>query len=208
MAEIDHALEVEKAQSVSSWAEWWRTPANRYRLFIITTVGFIIRWCGNALISYYLHLVLNSTSITGTKTQLFINGGITVNGFVFGNLFSLVIDRVGRRPMFLIGMAGMFSAFLVITVLTGINQSQNCSNAAMGQATVAMILVFGMFYKMPAPMVDSYVTEVSPVCMTSERQRLLSNNLAMRVPICSVAMSIQSLLLPSHGTIISSGVVF
>lgn len=162
MIEIDFALENDKAQRKSSWAEWWRTPANRYRLFIITTVGFIIQWCGNALISYYLHLVLNSIGITRTKTQLLINGGITVSGFFFGNFWSLFFDRIGRRPMFLIGMAGMFSAFLVLTVLTGINQGQHFSNAAMSRATVAMIFIFGIFYKMPGPMVDSYVAEVSP----------------------------------------------
>lgn len=162
MAEIDHAIEMEKAQAVTSWMEWVRTSANRYRLFIVVTVGFIIQWCGNALISYYLHLVLNSIGITSTKTQLLINGGITINGLIWGNLFSLFIDRIGRRPLFLIGMTGMFVAFFLITVLTGINQGINYSNASMGQAAVFAIFLFGAFYKMPGPMVNSYVAEVSP----------------------------------------------
>ena len=162
MAEIDYALELDNAQSVTSWKEWFRTPANRYRLFIITTLGFIIQWCGNALISYYLHLVLNSIGITGTKTQLLINGGISINGFFWGNFWSMFFDRIGRRKVFLIGMTGMFCAFFVLTVLTGINQGQHFSNAAMGRATVAMIFIFGVFYKMPGPMVDSYVAEISP----------------------------------------------
>jgi MFS family permease len=59
-------------------------------------------------------------------------------------------------------MAGMFCAFLVLTVLTGINQGDHFSNAAVSRATVAMILVFGVFYKMPAPIVDSYIAEISP----------------------------------------------
>jgi sugar porter (SP) family MFS transporter len=159
---IEIELASDKTRKASSWAEWWRTPANRYRFFIILTIAFIIQWCGNALISYYLHLVLDSIGITGTKTQLLLNGGITINSFIFGNLFSLVIDRIGRRPLFLTGMAGMFCAFLVLTVLTGVNQGQNFSNTTMSRATVAMIFVFGVFYKMPAPMVDSYIAEVSP----------------------------------------------
>lgn len=52
MAEIEAAIEAERAQATSSWSEWIRTAANRYRLFIIITSGFIIQWCGNALISY------------------------------------------------------------------------------------------------------------------------------------------------------------
>jgi sugar porter (SP) family MFS transporter len=165
MIEIGLASEMGKP---SSWAEWWRTPANRYRFFIITTLSFIIQWCGNALISYYLHLVLDSIGVTGTKTQLLLNGGITINSFVFGILFSLVIDRIGRRPMFLVGMVGMFSAFLVLTALTGVNQGQNFSSAAMSRATVAMIFIFGIFYKMPAPMVDSYIAEISPYELRSK----------------------------------------
>lgn len=51
MAEIESAIEAEKAQSLTSWFEWARTAANRYRLFIILSSGFIIQWCGNALIS-------------------------------------------------------------------------------------------------------------------------------------------------------------
>jgi hypothetical protein len=162
MAEIDHALELENSQSVTSWKEWFRTPANRYRLFIITTLGFIMQWCGNSLVSYYLHLVLNSIGITRTKTQLLINGGITINSFFWGNFWSMFFDRIGRRPVFLIGMTGMFCAFLVLTILTGINQGQHFASDTMGRATVAMIFIFFIFYKMPGPMVDSYIAEVSP----------------------------------------------
>ncbi|PMD37024.1 general substrate transporter [Hyaloscypha variabilis F] len=162
MAEIDSDLEMEKAQSLSGWKEWIRTSANRYRLFIVVTVGFIIQWTGNALISYYLHLVLDSIGITNSKTQLIINGCITINGVLWGNLFSLLINKMGRRPLFLIGMGGMFVSFVILTILTGINTGQKFANPGMGHATIAMILLFGAFYKMPAPVVPTYTAEVSP----------------------------------------------
>lgn len=162
MQEIDAAIEAQKMQSRTSWLEWFRTPANRYRLFIVATSGFIIQWCGNAIISYYIHLVFNSIGITSTKKQLLINGGATISGFVWGNTWSLYIDRWGRRPMYLIGMAGMFVSFLMITVFTGVNQSINFSNTGLGNATIFAIFLFGFFYKMPGCMLNSYVAEVSP----------------------------------------------
>jgi len=168
MAEIDHAIELEKVQSTSSWLEWFRTPANRYRLFIVTTVGFMIQWCGNALISYYLHLVLNSIGITGTKPQLLINGGITISGIFWGVLWSLLIDRIGRRPLFLAGFAGMFFAFACFTIFTGVNQGRSYASSALSAASVAMIFLFYAFYKMPGPMVPSYVAEVSPYDLRSK----------------------------------------
>jgi sugar porter (SP) family MFS transporter len=162
MAEIEYSLELEKQQSTSSWKEWIRTPANRHRLFIVVTAGFIIQWTGNALISYYLHLVLNSIGITNSKTQLIINGCININGVIWGNFFSLIVNKIGRRPLFLWGMVGMFCSFLILTVLTAVNTSQHFANPGLGHTTIAMILLFGAFYKMPGVGFPSYVAEVSP----------------------------------------------
>ncbi|CAK7243036.1 MAG: hypothetical protein STHCBS139747_004543 [Sporothrix thermara] len=162
MAEIEAAIEAEKAQASTAWSEWIRTAANRYRLFIIVTSGFIIQWCGNALISYYVHLVFNSIGITDSKTQLELNGGITINGWVWGNVFSLFIDRIGRRPMWLIGLGGMFVAFLLLTVTTGVNTGIGYSNDNLSRTTLFATFLFGFFYKMPGCMLNSYVAEVAP----------------------------------------------
>ncbi|OZJ02228.1 hypothetical protein BZG36_04982 [Bifiguratus adelaidae] len=139
MAEIDNALEAEKAQSLGTWMEWFRTRGNRYRIFIVLTSGFIIQ-CG----------------ITDAKTQLLINGGTNISGVCFGIFWSFFIERMGRRPLCLIGMAGMFVAFLLLTILTSVNQSIGYSNHAISGATVAMIFIFGAFYKIAWPHVSPY----------------------------------------------------
>jgi len=163
MAEIEHTLEAEKYNAKrASWMEWFRTPANRHRFFIILTLGFMIQWCGNAVLSYYLHLVLNSVGIKSSTTQLLINGGNTISGFCFGVFWSLMIDRMGRRTLFLGGMAGMFVAFLLLTVFTGVNSSQHFSNQGLSGAAVSMIFIFGAFYKMAGPTQDAYFMEISP----------------------------------------------
>lgn len=162
MAEIEAAIEAEKVQALSSWMSWFRTAANRHRLFIIATSGFIIQWCGNALLSYYIHLVFNSIGIVSEKKQLLLNGGITISGFFWGNFWSLFVDKIGRRPMWLIGMTGMFCAFLLLTIFTGVNTGIDYSNHALGRATIFTIFLFGVFYKMPGCMLNSYVAEVAP----------------------------------------------
>jgi Sugar (and other) transporter len=168
MAEIDHTIEYERVQRSTSWKEWFRTAPNRYRFFVILSLGFLIQWCGNAILSYYLHLVLNSIGIKGTETQLYINGGVTINGFIWGIFFSLLIDRLGRRVMFLGGMAGMFVAFFLLTVFTGVNQGINFANSGLSGATVAMIFLFGAFYKMAGPTQDPYLMEISPYALRAK----------------------------------------
>jgi MFS family permease len=114
------------------------------------------------LILYYLHLVLNSSGITDSKTQLIINGCVNINGVIWGNFFSPLVDKIGRRPLFLWGTVGMFCAFTAVTIMTGINTGQNFANPSVGHATIAMILIFGAFYKMPGVAFPSYTAEVAP----------------------------------------------
>ena len=59
-------------------------------------------------------------------------------------------------------MVGMFCAFLTLTILTAINTSQKFANPSIGHATIAMILLFGAFYKMPGVIVPSYTAEIAP----------------------------------------------
>jgi MFS family permease len=43
VSEIEKTIEEEKVQATTSWKEWIRTHANRHRLFIVVTAGFIIQ---------------------------------------------------------------------------------------------------------------------------------------------------------------------
>jgi MFS family permease len=104
MKEIARTIEEEKIQAVTSWKEWIRTHANRHRLFIVVTAGFIIQWCGNAVLSNYLHLILVNIGIKSNRTQLLINCGIALNGMFWGNFFSMFVNRMGRRPLFLVSL--------------------------------------------------------------------------------------------------------
>ena len=85
-----------------------------------------------------------------------------MNGVIWGNFFSVFANRIGRRPLLLYGMAGMFVVFVTITILTGVNTGLNFANPGIGHATIAMILLFGAFYKMPGVIVPSYTAEVAP----------------------------------------------
>jgi MFS-type transporter involved in bile tolerance (Atg22 family) len=81
-------------------------------LLILVTLGFYSQWSGNAIISYYLTEVLNQVGITDQKTQLEINGGLGIWGWIIAVTSSLYCDKVGRRKLFLISTFCMMIVYV------------------------------------------------------------------------------------------------
>ena len=167
MTQIQKTLQPDKAK-YSSWMEWFRTPANRHRFLIILTLPWMMQWTGNGIISYYLGLLLESVGITEEDTKLKINGGLTITGFVWAILWSLNMDRIGRRKLLLTAMGGIFCALVILTVLSGINQAHDFSMPRLAAGAVAMVWVHQAFYKMAAPTKDPYFMEVSPYSLRAK----------------------------------------
>ena len=125
-------------------------------------LGFLSQLAGNGIFSYFLKDLLDSLGITNSDTQRLINGGITICSYCFATLWAIMIDCVGRRKFFLTGIAGMFCAYVIMTATTGVNESRNFSVQALSNTGVAMIFIFGIFYKMVGTTQDPYFTEISP----------------------------------------------
>jgi MFS family permease len=64
---------------------------------------------GNGLVSYYLNLVLNGVGIKNADQQLIFNGVLQVYNLGTATLGSLLVDRVGRRKLWLTSVGGMVS---------------------------------------------------------------------------------------------------
>ena len=99
--EIETTLALEKEYAKYSIFEFFKTKGNRHRLLILVTLGFYSQWSGNAIISYYLTKVLDQVGITNQKEQLEINGGLGIWGWIVAVASSLLVDKVGRRKLFL-----------------------------------------------------------------------------------------------------------
>ena len=111
--EIETTLALEKEFAHYGIFEFLKTKGNRWRLLILVTLGFYSQWSGNAIISYYLNKVLDQVGITDQKTQLEINGALGIWGWIIAVISSLVIDRFGRRKMFLIATFSMMLVYVL-----------------------------------------------------------------------------------------------
>lgn len=172
MAEITATLEIEKIQKKARWAEWISTSGNRHRLFIACYIPLFLQWSGNALTSYYLTKVLNSIDITNSKTQLIINAALQVWSLLSAIFFATLVDRAGRRRLFLIGMSGMGVSYVIWTICSALNQETGFKHKGYAGGVLAMIFMFGFFYHACSPVGATYIMEVCPFSLRAKASML------------------------------------
>lgn len=119
--EIKETLRLELESSrASSYADSFRTKGNRYRLAILVSLGIFLQWPGNAIISDYLSVLYDNAGVRDSTAKLGLGGGQTVLSFFVSTTMALLVNRVGRRPMFLAATAGMFITFVFWTLSAGL----------------------------------------------------------------------------------------
>lgn len=143
-AEIKETLRLELvAKKTSSYLDFVKTKGNRYRLFLIATAGLFSQWSGNGLTSYYFSKVMDSIGITDTNTQFEINGCLTILSLIISVSCAFLIDKIGRRPLFLAATTGMLICFTLWTICVALFDQ---GNKAAGKAVVAFIWLHSATY--------------------------------------------------------------
>ncbi|TXT04906.1 hypothetical protein VHUM_03989 [Vanrija humicola] len=145
LEEIKEAIAAEKAyRAGSQYSAFFKTKGNRHRLFIIVMVGFLSQWVGNGIISYYLVDILKSVGITAPSQQTGYNGGLQIFNLFAAVFGSLMVERVGRRKMWLTSACGMLASYIVITACSAAYTEKG--NKGAGYAVMAFLFVYFGFY--------------------------------------------------------------
>lgn len=133
------AMEEEHAQA-TGYAEMIATPGNRHRLFITISVGFYAQWVGNVVVSYYLALVLKGVGITETRDQLLISGCLQIWNLIFATIGATLVEKAGRRVLFLLSGAIMLVSYVTIAGLSG--GFYTTHTKAIGTAVVPFLFIY------------------------------------------------------------------
>ncbi|KAH6698247.1 sugar transporter [Leptodontidium sp. MPI-SDFR-AT-0119] len=139
--EMERTINAEaEAKGQASLAEMASARVNRHRLFITISLGFFSQWTGNGVVSYYLPLVLNTVDITSTTSQTLISACLQIWNLIFSAGASLLVDKLGRRVLFLLSLVVMFVSYIVITGLSG--SFATTGSAGVGTAVVPFLLIY------------------------------------------------------------------
>jgi MFS family permease len=165
IAEITENIRQEREIiSRSSYADLLQTPLLRRRTLIGIIVGFYGTWSGVAVISYYLTLVLDNVGITSAKSQTLINALLQVFNWIVAIISALLVDRVGRRAMFLISSIGMLVSFICMTVIS--SRFTTTQNQSLGRSVIAFIFIYQLFYNIAFnPLLQAYPLEIFPYAL-------------------------------------------
>lgn len=89
-----------------------------------------------------------------------INGCLSIYNFVLATIASLFVERIGRRPLFIISTSAMFVAFVLWTTFAALYTTHGTNNWAVG-VLVAIFLSNGAYDIGWTPLY-SYPTELLP----------------------------------------------
>ncbi|KAL0934333.1 sugar transporter [Colletotrichum truncatum] len=177
VAEIVQAIQQEKSAKTTGWMALVSTPGNRKRTLIAVCVGAFAQfaeltlslqqWNGIGLVSYYLTLVLNTIGITDTFDQTLINGLLQIFNFAAALSAAFLVDRLGRRTLFLASGVIMLVSYVIWTACSAVNSDTGSKPA--GIVVVVCLFTFYFGYDIAyTPLLMGYPTELFSYSLRSK----------------------------------------
>ncbi|KAJ7128401.1 hexose transporter [Mycena epipterygia] len=156
------AIEFDRTVAANiGWKSFLTSPGNRKRVRIIIAIAFFSQWSANGLVSYYLNKVLTSIGVVDPTIQLLINGILQIWNLAWALAASTMVERFGRRLLFLTSVGLMIVFFTVQTVCTARFQIAGSETAA--HAVIAFIFLYYAAYDLAfTPLIVTYTLEILP----------------------------------------------
>ncbi|CAM1501372.1 Fc.00g105340.m01.CDS01 [Cosmosporella sp. VM-42] len=168
----------------SSYLDFFKTKGNRWRLTIIISLGVISQYSGNALFSNYIDIVYEGAGITQQNKKLALSAGKTIMDLSVSIGAALTVDNLGRRPLFLTGVTGMFACFGLWTIVGAVYESSShtladgtkeYTNHTAGYAQIAFVWLFSLFYHVGfAGLLVSYALEILPFHLRAKGMMIMN----------------------------------
>ncbi|KAL9608198.1 MAG: hypothetical protein Q9167_006958 [Letrouitia subvulpina] len=112
------------------------------RVTVATVTMFFQQFTGINAVLYYAPSIFAALGTSSNTTSLLATGVVGVAMFLATVPAVLYIDKLGRKPVMLVGALGMGICHMTIAVIFAKNQYQWATHKAAGWAAVAMVWLF------------------------------------------------------------------
>jgi MFS family permease len=106
-------------------------------------------------------LILTSVGITSVTQQTLLNGFLQLWNLLIAVIAASMVDKLGRRILFLTSAVGMLCTYIAITGLSG--SFANTGVSAIGTAVIPFLFIYYAFYDIAfTPLLVAYPVEIWP----------------------------------------------
>ena len=156
-------------EQIAQYANCFRTRDNTKRVIIVFLIMFFQQWSGIDAIIYYAAQVFQSLGLTGGTTALLATGVTGVVFIVSTVPAMLIIDKVGRKPMLIVGSIVMCVSMVITGIIVAKFQHDWPGHAAAGWTAVALIWVYiAAFGATWGPVSWTLVSEIFPLSIRAK----------------------------------------
>ncbi|KAF7588630.1 hypothetical protein BBP40_005441 [Aspergillus hancockii] len=131
-------VKLEAAGFASLFTSW---PMFR-RVMVATVTMTFQQWTGVNAVLYYAPSIFAQLGMSSNTTSLLATGVVGVAMFLATIPAVIWVDKLGRKPVLIVGAIGMAACHFIIAAIFGQNENQWESHPAAGWACVAMVWLF------------------------------------------------------------------
>ncbi|KIK53837.1 hypothetical protein GYMLUDRAFT_232575 [Collybiopsis luxurians FD-317 M1] len=169
--EIVEHVQRDKDADNTCWKNVLRTSGNRYRMLVVTLAvcGSLI--LGSGIARNYFTIVLKAVGIKDPSRITATNGGLGIWNMVTTAAGAMLVDKAGRRPMYLWTTLGMLTSLCVITGLSAAfeHQTSDIQSAIIPIAIIVLFFIFIGFHQAGWNALYSlYIVEILPLSIRSK----------------------------------------
>jgi hypothetical protein len=130
-----------KLQFVAA-ASLFKSKAMFRRVMLATVTMFFQQWTGINAVLYYAPQIFKGLGLSGTTTSLLASGVVGIVMWFATIPAVLYVDKVGRKPILIVGAIGMATCHIIIAVIFAKNENQWTTHKGAGWAAVVMVWLF------------------------------------------------------------------
>ncbi|KAB2579831.1 Polyol transporter 5 [Lasiodiplodia hormozganensis] len=112
------------------------------RVIVATVTMFFQQWTGINAILYYAPQIFNKLGMSSNAVSLLATGVVGIVMFIATIPAVMYVDKLGRKPVLIVGALGMAICHFIIAVIVAKNQDQWETHQAAGWAAVVMVWLF------------------------------------------------------------------
>ncbi|OQO01074.1 hypothetical protein B0A48_13317 [Cryoendolithus antarcticus] len=134
-------LSIIKLQFVAAASLFKSKPMFR-RVMLATLTMFFQQWTGINAVLYYAPQIFTKLGQSSTTTSLLATGVVGIVMWLATIPAVMYVDKLGRKPILVIGAIGMALCHFIIAVIFAKNADQWPTHQAAGWAAIAMVWLF------------------------------------------------------------------